>query len=256
MQDQEGSFAIQEKKMATGITGQQHTWQLYQKLLKISLVLVSQKWDDGPFRSYFLHLFSAFLPCLNFTFSAHSIFFHPSLSSHLLSWSSCPCFSPLFTFQQANSSSGACSAGCDSTPCLHFPPSSGSAVPPQCCSPETPTARSSLSSHLSSLSRLRKIMEGRQVDTERGEMCHTHCSQPFWRSQQRILPSACQLGAVTGIVKASLHEGLIFPASHYFLKIGPREWVSSARRKKIKLEQQSSSQPARADNENETKCLT
>lgn len=29
-----------------------------------------------------------------------------------------------------------------------------------------------------------------------------------------------------------LNEGLIFPASHYFLKIGPREWVSAARRKK------------------------
>lgn len=85
----------------------------------------------------------------------------------------------IYLFQQANSSSGACSAGCDSTPCLHFPPSSGSAVPSQCCSPETPTARSSLSSHLSSLSRLRKIMEGRQVDTRRGETCHTHCSQPF-----------------------------------------------------------------------------
>lgn len=35
---------------------------------------------------------------------------------------------------------------------------------------------------LSSLSRLRNIMEGRQVDTGRREMCHTHCSQPFWRS--------------------------------------------------------------------------
>lgn len=76
-------------------------------------------------------------------------FFHLSFPSYLLSYSNCPCFSPLFTFQQANSSSGACFARCDSTPCLHFPPSSGSAVPPQCCSPETPTARSSLSSQAS-----------------------------------------------------------------------------------------------------------
>lgn len=127
-----------------------------------------------------------------------------------------------------NCSSGACFGGCDSTPCLHFPPSSGSAVPPQCCFPETPTARSSLSSHLSSLSRLRKIMEGRKADTGRKYVIPTAVCHFEGHSRESYpLPANLELSLV---LWNPLNEGLIFPASHYFLK-RPREWLSSARRK-------------------------
>lgn len=43
------------------------------------------------------------------------------------------------------------------------------------------------------------------------------------------LPANLELSLV---LQKPLKEGLMFPASHYFFKIGPRKWVSSARRKK------------------------
>lgn len=115
-------------------------------------------------------------PCLFFIFSSY-----PPLITPL------PLFLSLFTLQQARSSSSHF-AGCDdSFSSLRFPLSSGLAVPPQRCSPETPTARSSFGFHLCNFLQERKGEPAREAPG--GEAAHsTCCQQPFWRSEPRGLP--------------------------------------------------------------------
>lgn len=114
-------------------------------------------------------------PCLFFIFSSCPLLWHhyPRFSPYLL---------------PSKHTAAVPTAGCDdSFSSLHFPLSSGLAVPPQRCSPETPTARSSLGFHLCSFLQVRKGEPAREAPG--GEAARsTCCQQPFWRSEPRGLP--------------------------------------------------------------------